>query len=48
MEKDLQVAQLQVNEFKIFALKVFNLSGTREELAAAQSALELAHKNHKE
>ena len=49
VEKDLQVSKLQVNAYILRAKSLqLELDGAREELAAARSALELAHKNHKE
>ena len=49
MEKDLKVSQLQVNEFILCVKSLqLELDGAREELAADRSALDLAHKNHKE
>ena len=49
VERDPEVSTLQVNEHILRAKSLqLNLEGAREELAAARSALELAHKNHKE
>ena len=49
MEKDFQVSQNQVNEFILRSKSLeLELDGSREELAAARTALERAHKDHKE
>ena len=49
VERDLEVSTLQVSEHILRAKSLqLDLEGAREELAAARSALKLAHKNHKE
>ena len=43
----MRVAELQ-EQCKGYQLRLSGMDGAREELSTARSALELAHKNHKE